>query len=267
VDNAGNVYVGDTGNNAIRKIAPDGFVTTLAGAALPASIRTDGASAARFSFGCCGGQVVVDPLKGTIFVTDPGSNTIKRVTQDGDVSTLVGSGNAGFGDGTAADAGFKEPLGAALTASGNLIIADTGNHTIRETTPVATSTAACVPNAKTVCMLNGRFRVTMRYRNGFDGAAVDTDATVRTVTGFSSANFETSFFYFNNENNIELMVKILDQGNTNASGQPTIAVLFGSATPLRVELSITDTLKGGTRTYQSAFNSMKGQTDFTAFLK
>ena len=125
----------------------------------------------------------------------------------------------------------------------------------------------CTPNSNTACMLNNRFRVTVRFRNGFDNGTADTNASVKPVTGFASANFETAFFFFNSESNIEMMVKILDQGNTNGAGQPTIAVLFGSATPLRVELTITDTLRGTTKSYTSAFGAMQGTTDFEAFLK
>ena len=128
-------------------------------------------------------------------------------------------------------------------------------------------TLSCTSNSTTACMLNGRFRVTVRYRGAFDNGAVNTNASVKSVSGFANPSFETAFFYFNSENNIELLVKILDQGNTNAQGQATIAVLFGTATPLRVELSITDTLKGTQKTYTSAFNSMQGGTDFTAFVK
>jgi hypothetical protein len=127
--------------------------------------------------------------------------------------------------------------------------------------------ATCVSSGTTACMLSGRFQVRVRYRNGFDNNPVDADGNVKSVTSFTGQNFQTAFFYFNSENNVEMMVKMLDQGNQNGQGQPTIAVLFGSATPLRVELTITDTLKGNSKTYTSAFNSMSGATDFTAFVK
>jgi hypothetical protein len=125
----------------------------------------------------------------------------------------------------------------------------------------------CSASATTACMLNGRFRVSVRYRAAFDDGLPTTQASVKVVTGFSDPSYETSFFYFNNPNNIEMMVKMLDQGNTNGAGLPTIAVLFGSATPLRVELTITDTSNGTSRTYESRFNQMRGATDFTAFVK
>lgn len=125
----------------------------------------------------------------------------------------------------------------------------------------------CTPNSTTACMLNNRFRVTIRYRNAFDNNAADSNANVKSVSGFANPAFETAFFYFNSENNIEILIKVLDQGNTNGAGQPTIAVLFGSATPLRVEVTVVDTLKGGTKVYTSNFASMSGATDFTAFVK
>lgn len=125
----------------------------------------------------------------------------------------------------------------------------------------------CVQDAYTACLLSGRFRAIVRFRGAFDNAPADTSALLKPVTGFASPSFETAFFYFNSVDNIEMMLKMLDQGNTDSHGNPTIAVLFGSATPLRVEVTITDTLTGATRTYTSPFRSQQGATDFTAFLR
>jgi hypothetical protein len=130
-----------------------------------------------------------------------------------------------------------------------------------------TSITLCTASATMACLLNGRFSVTVRYRGAFDDQAADTNALVKSVSGFANAKYETGFFYFNDPNNIEMLVKILDQGNTNGSGTPTIAVLFGIATPLRVELTITDTTNNVQRQYISHFTTMQGGTDFTAFIK
>lgn len=128
-------------------------------------------------------------------------------------------------------------------------------------------TGSCSESSTTACMLSGRFRVSVRYRGAFDNNAPNTGALRKSVVGFANPAYETAFFYFNDSNNIEMMVKMLDQGNTNSGGQRTIAVLFGSATPLRIEVTITDTQTGATKTYNSFFNEMKGTTDFTAFVK
>jgi hypothetical protein len=125
----------------------------------------------------------------------------------------------------------------------------------------------CVPDSTTACLLNNRFRATVRVRGAFDNLPADKTAFRKPVTGFSNPSFETVFFYFNSADNIEILLKMLDQGNTDAQGHPTIAVLFGSATPLRTELTITDTTNGATRTYISPFASQAGLSDFTAFIK
>ena len=140
-----------------------------------------------------------------------------------------------------------------------------GDYTL--TVSCQSQPGSCSETATTACMLSNRFRVAVRYRDSFDNNSANVSALRKPVTGFSNPAYETSFFYFNDPNNIEMMVKLLDQGNTNSAGQRTIAVLFGSATPLRIQVDITDTQTGATRTYHSLFNEMKGTTDFTAFVK
>jgi hypothetical protein len=127
--------------------------------------------------------------------------------------------------------------------------------------------ASCVPDSTTGCLLNGRFKTTVRYRNAFDDDLVDSTAFIKPVTGFASDVSETAFFYFGNQDNVEMMVKILDQGNVNPQGQQTIAVLFGSATPLRIELTVTDTESGAQHVYVSHEGAMSGGQDFTAFVR
>lgn len=158
-DSAGNVYVADFGNNTIRKIVPDGTqplfgpqgqvgrvgtVTTIAG--LPSQFGTaDGTgSAARFNRPV---HLTVDP-NGNIFVSDTGSNTIRKITPDGVVSTFAGTpGAKGGTDGVGPAAQFSYPQGIAADRAGNLYVADTGNQTIRKITPAAVvTTFAGTPN-------------------------------------------------------------------------------------------------------------------------
>jgi hypothetical protein len=176
----------------------------------------------------------------------------------------VTSGGAGSGAGTFTLHYSVAPNVSTVSRNGSLNIA---GKTFSVSQAGTTSPTTCSPGATTACMLNDRFRVTVRYRAAFDDGAPNTDALVKPVIGFSDPLYETSFFYFNSSNNIEMMVKMLDQGNTNATGQLTIAVLFGSATPLRVLVTIVDTKNGSTKTYESGFNQMRGATDFTAFVK
>ena len=125
----------------------------------------------------------------------------------------------------------------------------------------------CVQDANTACLLNNRFRVKVRMRNAFDNNPADFDAFRKPVTGFANPNFETAFFFFNSPDNIEVLIKMLDQGNVNPQGQPTIALLYGSATPLRIEITVTDTTNGAVKNYANAVFLQQGTSDFTAFVK
>jgi sugar lactone lactonase YvrE len=105
-------------------------VATLAGAIVPGF--ADGSIAdARFNQPA---NVAVD-ANGNVFVADAGNHAIRRITRAGMVSTLAGSGIAGSADGTGAAASFDTPSGLAIDATGNVYVADRGNHRIRVITP------------------------------------------------------------------------------------------------------------------------------------
>jgi streptogramin lyase len=128
IDSAGNLYVADTDNATIRKITPDGVVSTLAG--LPHSFgSTDGpGSAARF-FRPTG--IAVDGM-GNIYVSDSNNQTIRKVTSGGTVTTLAGSvGLVGSVDGVGQAALFHVPRALTATSSGTLFVADNINDVIR----------------------------------------------------------------------------------------------------------------------------------------
>jgi len=76
-------------------------------------------------------SVAVDS-NGNVIVTDSINNRIYKVTSDGVVTTLAGSGSGAFADGVGAGASFKYPSGVAVDSSGNIIVADTGSHRIRK---------------------------------------------------------------------------------------------------------------------------------------
>lgn len=173
VDSSGNAYVADRGNNAIRKVTPAGVVSTLAGSSLPGS--TDGTGSAASFFNPEGIAVdaagivyvadtsnsiirritpagvvttfagpaadLTDPrglavdASGNVYVADTAHHRIRRITPAGVVTTLAGSGTSGSADGTGTAASFFSPMGVAVDASGNVFVADTGNHAIRMITP------------------------------------------------------------------------------------------------------------------------------------
>ena len=132
VDTSGNVYVADTNNHTIRKVLPDGTVSTMAGSAGISGSTNDTGSAARFNVPR---GVAVD-VGGNVYVADTFNQNIRKVTPGGVVTTFVGSaGNFGTADGMGSAARFFYPQGVAVDGSGNVYVADTGSHTIRKATP------------------------------------------------------------------------------------------------------------------------------------
>src|SRR5206468_8623312 len=91
VDRAGNVYVADSHNNAIRKITPAGAVTTIAGGAGESGSDDGTGSAARFS----GPSAAVVDSSGNLYVADSWNSTIRKVTPSGVVTTIAGSARQG----------------------------------------------------------------------------------------------------------------------------------------------------------------------------
>jgi hypothetical protein len=131
VDSAGNVYVADDANHTIRKVTPDGVVTTLAGSAGQRGSADGTNSAARF-FAPYG---VAADSAGNLYVADSGNCTIRKVTSDGVVTTLAGSAlSYGTADGTNGTARFWGPEGIAVDSAGNVYVADSGGQTIRKVT-------------------------------------------------------------------------------------------------------------------------------------
>ena len=136
VDASGSVYVG--GGATIRKITPDGSVTTLAGISRTYGTSDGDAKSARF--GSISG-IAVDTA-GVIYVADAGSNIngivgsrIRKLSPAGIVSTLAGGSAYGSADGAGAVATFSSLNGLTIDKQGNLFVADEGNHTIRKITP------------------------------------------------------------------------------------------------------------------------------------
>jgi hypothetical protein len=133
VDASGNVYVGDQSNHKIRKITPDGVVSTLAGSGANGGADGNGTAA---SFSNPAG-VAVD-RDGNVYVVEIG-HRVRRITAAGEVSTVAGTGTAGSADGSADGTGtaasFNQPQGIAIGRDGSLYVADSSNRKIRKITP------------------------------------------------------------------------------------------------------------------------------------
>lgn len=129
VDSAGNVFVADWGNHSIRKISPAGVVTTFAG--------TDGVIGAVDGAGAsaqfCHPLALAIDKADFLYLTESCSETIRKISPAGVVSTLAGKAKeAGSVDGAGAQARFGMLSGIAIDAGGTLYVADFGNNTIRK---------------------------------------------------------------------------------------------------------------------------------------
>ena len=128
IDNAGNVYIADTGNHTIRRVNLDGTVVTLAG--VPGvSGSTDGIGEGALFNGPTG--ITFDASTGILYVADTGNATVRRLTNVGAVSTYVGlPGIFGLLDGCGCDAWTNQTRGL-VAVSGELYLADAGNAILR----------------------------------------------------------------------------------------------------------------------------------------
>lgn len=127
-DKSGNLYVADTLNQTIRKVTPAGEVSTLAGSGVQGFADGAGASAQFDSpFG-----LVVDS-KGNLYISDQNNSVIRKITQDGNVSTVAGqAGVSGNTQGPGAQATFHLPSGLAIDKDDTLYVADYSNHSVRK---------------------------------------------------------------------------------------------------------------------------------------
>lgn len=131
IDGSGTLYVSDTGNRTIRKITSAGVVTTLAGT--PGGYGNNDATGAAATF--AHPQALAVDASGNVYVIDPYSSVLRKVSSAGVVTTLAGEAfKAGNSDGTGTAAHFNAPQGLAISASGELYVADTGSHTLRKVT-------------------------------------------------------------------------------------------------------------------------------------
>jgi len=127
VDEDGNVFVADYSNHCIRKVTQQGDVSTMAGNGKPGYADAEG-NQALFNYPM---RLALD-AGGNLFVTDYCNHKIRKVTQQGVVTTIAGSGIAGFSDGTGSRAMFNNPSGIALDSKSNIFVADSSNHKIRQ---------------------------------------------------------------------------------------------------------------------------------------
>ena len=134
IDASGNLYIADTGNNVIRKVASDGTITTVAGNSF-GGYGGDGGPAVNATL--TGPTGVVADAAGNLYIADTRNHVVRKVGKDGIINRFAGTGAGGYsGDGSpAVQAMLNYPEGLALDAAGNLYITDSLNCRIRMVTP------------------------------------------------------------------------------------------------------------------------------------
>ena len=236
IDAAGNVYIADAFNHRIRQIAPDGVITTLAGTG-EAGADGDGGQARDARLRTPLG-VALDS-GGTLYIADTYNHRIRKVTIDGTISTIAGTGESGFagdgGPGTAAELSY--PTSVAVATDGTLYIADTHNHRVRKLATDGTITTVAGSGAvgysgdggpSALARLNsprgvavsGEGKLYIVDRENRRIRMVDTDGLITTVAGTGSSGFNG------------------DRGN---AAQATLRAPYGVAVDSQGNLYVADT--------------------------
>ena len=259
IDTAGNVFVADAFNHRIRKISPSGDVTTLVGTG-EAGADGDGGPAAdarlRLPLG-----VAVDSA-GTLYIADTYNHRIRKVTSDGIISTVAGTGVSGYGGdggpGTAAMLAY--PTSVALASDGTLYIADTSNHRVRKLAVDGTITTVAGMGAAgyngdggpaTLARLNnprgvavsaeGKLYIVDRENRRI--RMVDADGLISTIAGTGSSGFN---------------------GDRGQATQATLRAPYGVAVDRQGNLYIADTFNHRVRkvTTDGSISTVAGSDQF-----
>jgi sugar lactone lactonase YvrE len=213
IDNSGNIYVADTGNHSIRKITATGNVITIAGSGSSGFINGMG-NAARFS----SPKGVAIDNSGNIYVADTGNHSIRKITSTGVVTTIAGFSTFGFVDGIGNVARFRSPTGIAIDNSGDIYVADTGNHSIRKIT--STGVVTTIAGSSTFGFVDGSLAQS-RFNNP-KGIALDSSGNI----------------YVSDSGNNRIRKITLSNASINYSGSPFCKSLTSTQ-------SVTLTASGG----------------------
>jgi sugar lactone lactonase YvrE len=190
LDYFGALYVADTGNDMIRVVGADGSVRTLAGSG-ERGYRDGTAHAAQFN----NPAAVALDTNGNVYVADTGNDVVRKVTAEGVVTTLAGTGERGYVDGPARSARFNSPSGVVVDGQGNVYVADTGNDLIRKITPdgVVVTLAGSVRGYADGNGAAARFNAPTRLAFDFDGTLYVADAGNDTIRAITADGTVTTF--------------------------------------------------------------------------
>jgi sugar lactone lactonase YvrE len=201
----GGFLIADTANDRVRRVRPDGTISTVAGSGIRGASGDGGPAIAAELFAPLAVAVTTD---GGFLIADAGNQRVRRVGPDGTITTVAGNGAAGFaGDGgRATDAEFQAPDRVAIEPDGGFLIADAGNHRVRRVSPGGTITTVAGTGSvgssgdggqATDAQLGGPIGVAVTPDGGFLIAELLTSrvrrvsptGTITTVAGSSTPGF------------------------------------------------------------------------------
>jgi uncharacterized protein (TIGR03437 family) len=141
VDGQGDVFVVDQLNNRVRKIAPNGNISTVVGNGIPGYMG-DGGPAEAAELNAPTG-IAIDQ-NGNLYIADEGNSVVRRITTGGLITTIAGNGTLtpSSGDGGPATAAALDPWSIAVDAPGNVYVTDSFNDRVRELTPMVVKPAS-----------------------------------------------------------------------------------------------------------------------------
>ncbi len=193
---SGSMYIGEASRHRIRRVV-EGTINTIAGNGT-SGFSGDGGSATAAQLNDPNG--IAFDSAGSLYIADTGNNRIRRVSAEGVISTVAGSGPAGFaGDGgPALSARLDHPRGVALDGAGNLFIADTGNSRIRIVSPAGTISTIAGSNLRGYAgdggiATAGSFNLPSRLAIDSIGRAVIADTANNAVRLLVPANAQCTF--------------------------------------------------------------------------
>ena len=249
-DRAGNIFIADQFNHRIRRIAPDGNISTVAGTGAP-GFAGDGGLAVNAQINTPTG--IFTDGAGNLFIADVANNRIRKVDTSGIITTLAGNGSRGYsGDGgPAIAASFLNAVRVAVDPSGNVFIADQSNHRIRRVTPAGTITTVAGNGVGTPA--SGAFA-------GDGGPAASASLNNPTALAVDNAGV----LYFSDQFNHRIRKVALDQTITTVAGNggagfggdggPAVSAVLNSSTRGASPVTLTDS--GALPTVSAAFSVM-----------
>lgn len=180
VDTRGNVYIVDRDNFRVRKVNPEGTISTIAGTGVRGSSGDGGPATSAQLYPSAG--VAVDG-QGNVYIADYFNHRVRKVSAGGTISTFAGTGTNGFsGDGgPATSAVLQLPRGVAADGQGSVYIADTGNSRVRKVSPGGTITTFA--GGGRAFPGNGGPATSAALRGGPSGVAVDGKGNVYLTSG------------------------------------------------------------------------------------